>query len=882
MADSPLAEWLGHICDTGILGVIFAAPLFMGGRGPVGKFAIVLMIGIATIAWFGRQCLLKNTKWRWSGAEILILLGGLVVIIQLIPLPQSVLFALSPALREWLPLWQPDSPLQMGTWSTISLVPEDTRGGMAMYLAYALFFLVLVQRIETPSDLRWLVKSLALAAIGMAMLGMLQLTLGNGKFLWVYDHPNRNTFDKVNGTFQNQNHFAHFLALGIGPIIWWLQQHWYAARPATSFTKRSQPSMPNLQLLAKNLLAIGLGLVLVASLLTYSRGGVICVTLVTLITALIYWKYSLLGRKALIGAGLFTVVVGIALAIYGHERLLTRLTTLASGSLEKIDPVRTDLWTAQWKAIPQFPWFGTGVGSHGEVYRVFLEQFYDLEFTHGENGYFELLVETGFVGFGLLLLGFGCALRWCWIGLRPQNQDGRLTAIAGALLPGLIASLVQSLGDFVWYISACMTTTIVIAACSCRLYQFARRSSDAEVESNSAWMRSTTDFGTVPVSRLAVLGLTAIALVCSVVAINNRLPSALTAPDWDAYKRLAALKDSPGASMSERDKLASMESHLERVIKIERNDARALLRLAHVQLRRFELEQRIAVNPMGLWEIADAALASKFPSHAAQKAWLDVAIGENINRLYSALQHCKMALRLSPLEGSAYAYMAELCFLEDPRKATKQHYVQQAFQVRPNSGLVLLSLGKEAALAGDEQAALNYYQRALQLDPEVRVRMIEKLAEMLSVQAFLSSLQLDHDGLFTLYIFYRDRQRIEEAKLVGPPLAKVLVEQAGKSTSSEAAHLWDKAREVNQFLGNFPGAVECQRRVVELQPGDFEGRRLLATLLSQNGQHTDAVTALEWCLRRNPDDPVLKQELADVKKRMSEASRSAMAPVNKY
>ena len=56
----------------------------------------------------------------------------------------------------------------------------------------------------------------------MAVFGLVQYLTANGKFFWFYTHPFSNTFIGVKGSFANKNHFAHFLALGVGPLIWWL------------------------------------------------------------------------------------------------------------------------------------------------------------------------------------------------------------------------------------------------------------------------------------------------------------------------------------------------------------------------------------------------------------------------------------------------------------------------------------------------------------------------------------------------------------------------------------------------------------------------------------------------------------------------------------
>ena len=72
----------------------------------------------------------------------------------------------------------------------------------------------------------------------MASFALVQHFVSNGKFLWVYEHPFRNSYDPVKGSFINRNHFTHMLALGIGPLIFWIVS---VRRPASNkFARRHE------------------------------------------------------------------------------------------------------------------------------------------------------------------------------------------------------------------------------------------------------------------------------------------------------------------------------------------------------------------------------------------------------------------------------------------------------------------------------------------------------------------------------------------------------------------------------------------------------------------------------------------------------------------
>ena len=210
--------------DLGIASTVLVAPLFMGGRGPVGRFVLVLCVAITAMLWCARQCVSTRAMWRKSGVEWLLLAGLGVLVLQLVPLPQTLLTLFSPHLAELLPLWttSADNAVQLGTWNQVSLNPMATQSGLTTYIAYVMLFLVTFQRLNELKDVKPLLRLIAVATCLMAVLALAQLLFGNGKFLWVFEHVSRDTTEVTKGPFQNQNHLAHLLALGIGPLLWWL------------------------------------------------------------------------------------------------------------------------------------------------------------------------------------------------------------------------------------------------------------------------------------------------------------------------------------------------------------------------------------------------------------------------------------------------------------------------------------------------------------------------------------------------------------------------------------------------------------------------------------------------------------------------------------
>ncbi len=316
-------------------------------------------------------------------------------------------------------------PAAFGPWPYVSFAPAETYTGLVLFLDFILLFFVAVQRIGRIEDVERLLRWCALSTVCMALFGIVQLLASNDKFFWFYQHPFALTSDAAKGSFTNRNHFAHFLALGIGPLLWWLQDASRRVRTHADAAVRSPAGNGQGDERKTYLLGLAVGIVLFAGLLSLSRGGTVALFLAAAVcTAVCYWASSISGRvvAALSVVGL---LIGVSLAIFGFDRVSNRLEDLSSGSLERLDQAagRRTIWATAAKAIPDHFLLGTGVGSFVEVFPVYSDTILgeDLECTHAENCYLQLAVETGVPGLALALGGVVLCASWCAGGVRPSN-----------------------------------------------------------------------------------------------------------------------------------------------------------------------------------------------------------------------------------------------------------------------------------------------------------------------------------------------------------------------------------------------------------------------------------------------------------------------------
>jgi tetratricopeptide (TPR) repeat protein len=852
--------------DAGLAGVVFVAPLLMGGRHPVGKLVYVVFACLAAGAFCLRQCLAAEARWRRSGAEWLILAVVILLLLQVTPLSQGMLQRVSPGLLELLPLWQDgsDAPVHVGSWRTISVTPRETRAGLVVFLAHALVFVTIVQRVSTREDVERLLLWIGAAAGGMAALALLQYFFGNGRFLWIYTHPSRDTYVAAKGSFENQNHLAQYLALGLGPLVWiaWRRfesLHGSNARRTHAFDWRSQaPSL---------LAAAGLAAVGVAGLLTFSRGGVIAIFVATAVCVGAYaWK-KLLGPRSIACLGAVGVAAALAILAYGYEPLVRKLGTLQeSQSVEDLSLARAKLWGAMLQAVPNHPMFGAGVGSHVAVYPTYMEDYFNKTYSHGENGYLQILLETGVAGCLLLALGIGLALFWSaralWRGDRPT------VACAAPLAAGLAASLVQSLGDFVWYIPACMSLAVILLACLCRVHQLSLEAISEDRPPHEAAL-----------PRITWIGATVLLLSLASAMVRDRVPPALAAPHWDAYRELWLRSSGQSVWTSEGEVIARdnpalaarLLSHLEAVVTRDPNNAEANFRLAHFSQQMFDIRQQTAENAINLSQIRDAALASQFASRKDQDLWLAAAIGENRRYLDQAAWRLRRSLRLCPLQGEAYLCLAKTAFLDGMGPEAQRAYVKQAEMLRPYDGVVLVAVGQEAILDNDPERALKAWKQALHANPESQQQVVDLLAGRVPAIDVVQDLEPDLRGLARLFARYRSLNLVEDAKFVGGRYAPLLEKEARAVKGAAGARLWFAASNVHQFLQDQERTLACIEQAVRAAPGDVAIRRAYGFRLLDAQRFDAAIAQFQWCLRYNGDDESSKAGLA-------RATRRGLAP----
>jgi tetratricopeptide (TPR) repeat protein len=615
------------------------------------------------------------------------------------------------------------------------------------------------------------------------------------------------------------------------------------------------------------LLIVALSIVLFAALLSLSRGGSLALLAALAALSAVCAYGRLVEAKYLwSGLALSALMLGL-LSLYGYEQIARRLNTLARGSMESLDNQegRRQIWRANIAAIQAGGLLGAGAGTHSALYPVYLDASPGTEYTHAECGYLQVATENGFLGVALLFAGLGCCASWCGKCLRHARSDAELLGF-GAAAAGLAASAVHSVVDFVWYIPACMSVTIVLAACVLRLSQLAVAAGEspaARVMPRGVWW-----------------GCSAASLLVGAWATHTYLGPGIAAVYWDRYLRLSASSmalnqenwhnratSRPQSATTLKNSLNdAMFRQLESVLRWDPKFARAHLRMAAKLVTEFEGRQQNGPNRMGVAQIRDAVAASGFASATDRNAWLQVAFGADMELLRRAQAEARTAVALCPLLGEGYVELAELGFLDGDSDVVAGSYIDQAQRVRPHDAGVQFQAGHRALLNGDYASAFERWKQCFDDPGPHQLKIVYILAGRISAETLLTALEPDWRTLPIIWSRYRES--------APPPELSALLKYAAEQTQRETqkprevpiANIWLNHAGMLADAGQTGEALACLRRAYAADPRQYAVRHALAKALANAGQFAEAEPHFRWCLARHPEAKYLRDALVEISK----------------
>ncbi len=852
------------IIDAGLLLGAFAVPFAFGGRHSIGEFLLVCSAVVCVAGWVVHQLTSEESDWVRTRVEPLLLAVLALGLIQIVPLPHSIVSTLSPAMDEVLPLRSAAAIADgvfLTPWSHLSMSVSESAPGLAIGVAYVLIFLVTAQRIRAVDDAARVLKMIALSGIAMTFFAFVQFFFSNGLYFWLIDLPQGVADDRLKGAFLNKNHFAQFAALSVGPLVWWLGVHTAPNERRRFERTRQKDTQSSPSFIPTMLLAAALGAVLTAVLISRARGAFVALSIASIVlVVMLFWK-SLINRKQFGAVAAAVAMAVLLVGIVGHRelaRVTERLHDWDSNG-------RVHIWKANLDVFSEFPLTGTGVGTHVYIHQRHLDQpFSASRYTHAESSYLQIASETGVPGLILMTACLAVAFFWCIRGVRISQNRTVTLALCG-ITCSLLISCIQSVADFVWYIPGCMIPLVLQLACACRLYQF---------EADNLVAPETKRVWHLPRFSVAAATLVLLPLVGWMLA--EWTPRLLAEPAWSNYRKVV-LADYTGKDIassvegdatSENATLQQIMRDLRHAAEQNPNDARIQTRLAVQYVRLFHLLQTRSDNALPLSQIRDAAETGGFETHEEMLDWLTRAFGDNIKYAFAAKKHARRAIDLNPLDGRAWLAYSELAFMDAAPAGYDRKCIDQCLRLLPNDASVLYAAGREARVDGDVEKWVEHWKKAFQRDEAVQKQIIRQLAEWteLPVEIIVKAFEPDIDALDRAVEILGGLGQEQNQQKALEVLAARLVERAETPGNADRATDWRKAAVAFHRLDNVAQVESCFENAAEAAPTNFRVHFDYGSWLLTQGRPAAATEHLQWCQRMAPHDAQVQKAITALKR----------------
>jgi O-antigen ligase len=315
----------------------------------------------------------------------------------------------------------------------ISAYPYVTKYELLQYVSYGMLLLIATECIQREGAREKFGSVLIAFGVAYAFYALAQDLTSSGKLFWFYTPRFHGS---IFGSYINHDHYAGLMEMLVPfPLV-------IAMGRMVSGAKRVLVAFCSV-LMATTLVLSG------------SRGGMLCFSfeMIAFVALSLYQR-----RNGKIALGTFAVCASVLgfLIFLGKGNILGRLGELGPDMRLKI--ARDCL-----KIFAQKPVLGWGLGTFPTIYPSFRSFYTNLFVNQAHNDYAQLLVETGLLGFGLMLwfvfrlyrYGFPTSRRW------EFKWDG---AVSLAALIGCTALLLHSLVDFNLHIPANAALFYVLCA----------------------------------------------------------------------------------------------------------------------------------------------------------------------------------------------------------------------------------------------------------------------------------------------------------------------------------------------------------------------------------------------------------------------------------
>ncbi len=780
---------------------------------------VIIFSGAIVICFLLKTIIYKNQRIIWAWAYIPLMAFLILVVIQLIPLPASLVSALSgntAGLKKELLGDLPDSDKFLSS-MTFSFYPFATKHDLRLILALGGVFFVVLNEFRQPEKIQLLLKAIAIIGAIIAVIALGQNLFGNGKIYWFINNRNSNSYS---GPFVNHSHYGQFMNLSIGAALGLL-----FVKLHEIFHERKISLPVILDYLSSYssitiwLLIVMIGISMATVFISLSRGGIVSMLLATSIITLIISSKQRLRSHSWIMVG--TALVAFICVLYiGFDAVYERLATLRH--LNETGQNRLQMLKDTTIAWSKFPLLGTGLGTYSVVYPMFDDSHITALATHAENEYAQAAEETGMIGLGLLVV-FGIIAGICFLrNIRRTNRP--IQSASYGLGFGLIAILIHSFGDFGQHLPANGFLSAVFCALLISMSRYSAKNASGLIN-------------TLPLKNrfagLAALLLVSVIFAWSLFGANN--------------SRLAE---------AHRKEARAIESNLIKT-SWKASDAVYTELISHASdAAAYEPDN---INNLYLLDVYRWRSINHSDSPDISKTLIS---DSSISIIRDIDNHLNIARRFCPTYGPVYTLSGQIekFVLNDESGSDK---IKKGYLLAPCNPIACFVAGYLDICEGQYDDCFAKLNRAVQLKASFYRDVVRIYVEDLSRPYKAISLAGNNvDRLKHLVNVFNDAQYNDLAQQCRIKV-KELLEQKCRSATANASDNASLAGIYKQLNEN-EYAIEHYRRALALDYSQIAWRIELARLLAQTGNIAEAMSQVRICLRINPNSKEAENLLADL------------------
>jgi tetratricopeptide (TPR) repeat protein len=798
-------------------------PLAFGAVQPWSRQVVVVLSSAIVLLFLLQRIIRPAEKFTFTWAYLPVAAFLFLVVLQIVPLPQSIVSIISPqtvSLKKEL-LDQTANNL------TISFYSSATKNDLRIILAVISVFVVVLNVFTTYEKIKRLLKAIVCVGAAVAIIAIIQDIAGNGKIYGFVTIP----LKAISGPFVNHSHFGQFMNLSIGAAIALLLlklQEDFESRQTTAanvFEYFDSTGSRGLWLIV-GMISISIAAVFVS----LTRGGMLSMLMAMCITVLLLAMRRSLRRHGWL-VSVIALCAFVCLLYTGFDAVYERFATFSS-----LDNYGTRLKIVKdlLKPARQFAVLGTGLGTHAVIYPMFQSINTALRFSHAENEYMQLIEETGITGF-VVMLSFGSIVAANFI-KAIKNKKSSLNIAAYGLGFGLTAILIHSISDFGQHLPA----NAVLSAIFCALIINLGRNNNAE---HSAMVKP---------QRIVLVILFVLIAAASIWSFKEA-DKARIAAGW--RQKAYAISQKLAANIRQ-----GSESDFEQMLSCASKA---------VQIQPDNIEYKYWLNVWRWWKVSrQIEPETGGLSNSA------------IKEVYEIADDLKKARAICPTFGQVYSLLGQLekFVLLEP---AGEDNIKKGFMLEPNGEVSLFAAGCLDITEDRPIDSFVKFRKSVQLGGTFFNEIVAIYIEQAQRPDLAIEIAIDNTNRlkYVANILSQNENYPAEAKTAELKMIELIEQKISKNTAdAEELYLLGDYYQKND---NPAKAAESFSSALSQDYGNTELRLKYAQALAQTDRFDEAIQQARMCLKLRPGLKKAEKLIADLSVRPELIKKKIESPADK-